>query len=699
MATYFGDNTSNDYDGGDEDDFIYGYGDDDYLHGNGGADFIAGGDGADYLDGGAGDDILLGGNDNDLFYGGEGADVLSGGDGRDMALYSDSSSGGVTINLTSGKGSGANAEGDILSSIEDVMATIYDDILIGSNVANAFYAGNGHDYIEGLGGNDTIYAGDGNDQVSGGTGGDTLDGGDGIDTLSYYNSASGVTINLKTNTAVLGEAQGDIISGFENIIGSNWNDTLTGSNVDNVISGYGGNDLISGGAGADTISGGAGVDHVLYWASPTGVAIDLEAEAGFGGDAAGDTLSSIENVDGTNWADALLGDAKANVFWSGNGMDVLNGRGGADEMHGGADNDTYYVDSSSDSVFEAAGEGADKVFTSVSYTLAAGQEIETLATTNAAGVGAIDLTGNGFANLIQGNAGINILNGGGGVDTMVGFGGNDKYYVDNAGDIVTEAAGGGSDRVFASVNYTLGAAAEVELFTTTAAAGVGAINLTGNGFANIIQGNAGINVLNGGGGVDTMSGFGGNDMYYVDNAGDSAIEAAGGGSDRVFTSVNHTLTAGSEVELFTTTNTAGNAAINLTGNALAQTIQGNAGANTLNGKAGNDALTGFGGSDVFVFNTALNAATNLDTVSDFSHADDTFNLDNAIFAQLGANGALNPQFFKAGAAATDANDHIVYNQATGALFYDSNGNGAGGAVHFATLVTKPALFADDFVVI
>ena len=69
-------------------------------------------------------------------------------------------------------------------------------------------------------------------------------------------------------------------------------------------------------------------------------------------------------------------------------------------------------------------------------------------------------------------------------------------------------------------------------------------------------------------------------MYYIDNAGDAAIEAAGGGSDRVLTSVNYTLTAGSEVELFTTTNTAGNGAINLTGNALAQTIPGNAGSNT-----------------------------------------------------------------------------------------------------------------------
>ena len=107
----------------------------------------------------------------------------------------------------------------------------------------------------------------------------------------------------------------------------------------------------------------------------------------------------------------------------------------------------------------------------------------------------------------------------------------------------------------------------------------------------------------------------------------------------MLTSVSYTLTAGSQVELFTTTNHAGVAAINLTGNAFGQAIAGNAGANVINGLAGNDAWPAYGGNDTFVFNTALNAATNLDTVTDFSHADDTFYLDNAIFTQLGANGA------------------------------------------------------------
>jgi serralysin len=104
-------------------------------------------------------------------------------------------------------------------------------------------------------------------------------------------------------------------------------------------------------------------------------------------------------------------------------------------------------------------------------------------------------------------------------------------------------------------------------------------------------------------------------------------------------------------------------------------------------------------NDFFVFNTALNAATNRDIVTDFSHVDDTFRLENAIFTKLGAAGALNPTFFHNGAAAADANDYIVYNQATGLLSYDANGNAAGGAIAFAVLTNHAALGANDFVVI
>ena len=233
---------------------------------------------------------------------------------------------------------------------------------------------------------------------------------------------------------------------------------------------------------------------------------------------------------------------------------------------------SYYVDNAGDVVNEAAGGGTDRVYASVNYVLAAGQEIETLSTTNALGTGAINLTGNELGQNVYGNAGVNVLNGGGGADYMAGYGGNDSYYVDNALDRTIEAAGGGTDRVYASVNYVLEANREIETLSTTDALGAGAINLTGNALGQNVYGNAGVNVLNGGGGADCMAGYGGNDSYFVDNALDRTIEAAGGGTDRVYASVNYALEANREIETLSTANSLGTGAINLTGNAFANNV-------------------------------------------------------------------------------------------------------------------------------
>jgi Ca2+-binding RTX toxin-like protein len=138
----------------------------------------------------------------------------------------------------------------------------------------------------------------------------------------------------------------------------------------------------------------------------------------------------------------------------------------------------------------------------------------------------------------------------------------------------------------------------------------------------------------------------------------------------------------------------------LTGNAGSDRLIGDAGNDRLFGGVGSDKLTGGANADAFVFNTALNAATNRDVVTDFSHVDDIFWLENAIFTKLGAGvHGLSPLFFRAGAAALDGNDYIVYNQATGLLSYDSNGNAAGGAIAFAVLTNHPALAANDFLVV
>jgi len=118
----------------------------------------------------------------------------------------------------------------------------------------------------------------------------------------------------------------------------------------------------------------------------------------------------------------------------------------------------------------------------------------------------------------------------------------------------------------------------------------------------------------------------------------------------------------------------------------------------LDGGAGNDVLTGGAGNDSFVFDTALNALTNVDTVADFNVAQDTVRLDHAIFTTL-AVGTLASNAFFIGAAAHDADDRIIYNAGNGFLEFDIYGNAHGGAIHFATIAPHLALHGTDFIVI
>ncbi|NRP75406.1 Alginate lyase 7 [Ensifer psoraleae] len=127
-------------------------------------------------------------------------------------------------------------------------------------------------------------------------------------------------------------------------------------------------------------------------------------------------------------------------------------------------------------------------------------------------------------------------------------------------------------------------------------------------------------------------------------------------------------------------------------------LNGGAGNDLVNGGAGKDTLSGGIGNDTFFFNTALNATTNIDRITDFSVPADTIRLENAVFTVLGTVGTLAAAAFHLGSAAHDADDRIVYNPSTGGLVYDSNGNAAGGAVQFATLSTGLSLTHADFLV-
>jgi Ca2+-binding RTX toxin-like protein len=292
--------------------------------------------------------------------------------------------------------------------------------------------------------------------------------------------------------------------------------------------------------------------------------------------------------------DTLNGMADADYLAGKEGNDRLDGGTGDDTLRGGTGDDTYVVDSAGDSVTENASEGVDTVQTGITYTLGTNVENLTLI-----GDTAINATGNSLANTLTGNSAANVLEGGTGADTMAGGAGNDSYAVDNAGDIVTELAAGGTDSVNAKVSYTLGA--EVENLTLL---GTTAINATGNALANTLTGNSAANVLNGGAGADTLIGGAGNDTYLVDDAGDVVTEAASAGTDVVQASISYTL--GVNLENLTLV---GAAALNATGNSVANVLTGNAGDNLLTGGAGNDTMIGGAGDDTYVLDVATDVVT------------------------------------------------------------------------------------------
>ena len=439
--------------------------------------------------------------------------------------------------------------------------------------------------------------------------------------------------------------------------------------------------------------------------------------------------------------DRLDGRAGADVLVGGLGSDTLiGGTGSANEMIGGPGDDVYVVSVLGDSLVEAAGEGTDRIETDLpSYTLKT--NIENLTYT---GGGSFSGTGTAAANVITGGAGSDtligldgddtLIGGGGAANTLIGGTGNDLYFVAVVGDSVVEAAGEGSDQVRTALSsYAMSANVETLVYI-----GGGAFNGVGNSGDNLIIGGAGNDLLNGADGADTLLGFGGNDMliggsgvantmqgglgddsYFVAASGETIVEFAGEGTDQVNTGLaGFTLGANIENLVFTgagafvgTGNVLGNfiagggsadtlAGLDgndtLAGNNGSDQLQGGAGQDLLIGGIGNDILDGGADADLLLFGNAPGAG-NVDTVVGFQAGLDRFLLDRNVFTTLAA-GTLPGSAFVVGSAAGDADDRIIYNSATGGLFYDADGNGAGAAVQFALLGTGLPLSAGDFVV-
>jgi phospholipase/lecithinase/hemolysin len=189
----------------------------------------------------------------------------------------------------------------------------------------------------------------------------------------------------------------------------------------------------------------------------------------------------------------------------------------------------------------------------------------------------------------------------------------------------------------------------------------------------------------------------GNTTYAVGHSSAVILERAKEGTDTVLTSVSYTLEASASIEQLRTNSDAGTASINLTGNNIDQSIVGNAGANIIDGRGGSDSLWGLGGSDTFLFSTAL-GPTNIDRIYDFDPAADTIRLDDAIFGGLSL-GSLSPGAFALGSLAAQADDRIIYDPASGKLYFDADGIGGMAPVHFATLNAGLSLTAADFFIV
>lgn len=288
---------------------------------------------------------------------------------------------------------------------------------------------------------------------------------------------------------------------------------------------------------------------------------------------------------GTEGNDTMTGlDGKDSLGGLG-GNDSLDGGAGADTLTGGSGNDTFIV-GPGDVVRESQSGGLDEVRTALA-TYRLPRSVEWLTYT---GTGNFSGLGNDDANRIQGNAGNDTLDGGRGADTLIGGTGDDIYGIDNAGDVVTEASGAGTDTLRSSVTITA-LFANVENVTLT---GATAINATGNDLANVLTGNRGANVLDGGAGADTLQGGAGNDTYVFDAA-DTIIELANEGTDTILVGASHTLATNFENLTLT-----GSGNFSGTGNSADNLLTGNSGANTLTGNLGNDTLVGGGGADILV---------------------------------------------------------------------------------------------------
>lgn len=425
---------------------------------------IVGTNGNDNLVGTAMADDISALDGNDRIIGSAGNDIIDGGLGRDEVGYHIFHS-DLSVDLLAGTASSADIGSDALISIEDVRSGNGDDNLIGDNNNNVFYAGGGNDtligndgndglfgqdgddYLDGgMGsdslrggaGNDVVIGGDGDDALIGDAGNDTMDGGLGRDTLSYNDVSGGVHVDLVAGTASSATFGNDMVSNFERIEASNFDDVLIGDSNTDSIFGQDGNDIIVSNYTGASIFGGSI----------------------FGQD--GDDSLSVNNfgaiqitLSGGEGNDILSGSAGVERYFGGNGNDKINGSEGNDRIDGGAGTDELlYLSFSDDITVDLLSNTATSLLSS-DFVF----NIEDVAT----GSGNDMIIGDHNANMIHGQAGNDVLigndgndslqagsgddnlDGGNGSDTLRGGTGMDTITTGAGNDILQYSAGDGAD--------------------------------------------------------------------------------------------------------------------------------------------------------------------------------------------------------------------------------------------------------------
>ncbi|MFC7500169.1 sulfatase-like hydrolase/transferase [Enterovirga sp. GCM10030262] len=387
--------------------------------------------------------------------------------------------------------------------------------------------------------------------------------------------------------------------GDDAVQGSQWHDDLRGGDGADVITASRGDDVLDGGLGDDSLHGGDGADTASYASASTGVSVTLglvDEQDTLG--AGIDRLNCIENLVGSEFADSLTGGDEANVIDGGLGHDWLEGGAGIDTVSFASAIGGIVVNLAQRLQQDTGGAGIDTIS---GFEGIAGSAF------------ADSLTGDGGANRIDGGSGDDVIDGGEGDDSLLGGDGDDTVsYAGAAGGVtvsltergVQATAGAGADTL-ADIENLVGSGWNDSITGTVSAnrllGGTGEDILEGVAGDDDLEGGDGNDMLLGGGGADRMRGGLGDDVFYVQEEGDVAIEEAEGGHDQVRAFLDHALADSfEELRLYgDARNGTGNTSSNfIAGTGYNDILQGLGGEDRLRGRSGDDELGGGADADL-----------------------------------------------------------------------------------------------------